>query len=123
MKVKNIHCPICHRRTYFTGKVVYESERTQVIEWKCADCGVILKSKHDKLGEVYNQIRKRGGLSVRPVFWIRKGNYRDLLYFEIGKKLYAFRSIDVERLERGEILGIPVYRILKESTSTCFIKT
>jgi len=47
---------------------------------------------------------------LRPVLWIRKGNYRDLLYFEIGKKLYAFRSIDVERLERDEILGIPVYQ-------------
>jgi hypothetical protein len=115
MKIKNIHCPICHHRTYFTGEVIYESKRTQVIEWKCADCGVILKNKHDKLGEEYNQIRKRGSLSVRPVLWIRKGNYRDLLYFEIGKKLYAFRSIDVERLERGEILGIPVYRILNES--------
>jgi phage FluMu protein Com len=113
MKIKNIRCPICHRRTYFTGKVVYESKRTQVIEWKCADCGVILKSKHDKLGEVYNQIRKRGSLSVRPVLWIRKRNYRDLLYFEVGKKLYAFRSVDVERLEKDEILAIPVYRIIK----------
>jgi hypothetical protein len=112
MKIKNIHCPICHHRTYFTGEVVYESKRTQVIEWKCADCGVILKSKHDKLGEAYNQIRKRGSLSVRPVFWIRKGNYRDLLYFEIGRRLYAFRSIDVERLERGEILAVPVYHVL-----------
>jgi len=115
MKIKNIHCPICHHRTYFTGTIVYESKRTQVIEWKCADCGVILKSKHDKLGEVYNQIRKRGSLSVRPVFWIRKGNYRDLLYLEIGERLYAFYSKDVERLERNEILAIPVYLVLKEN--------
>jgi len=70
---------------------------------------VILKSKHDKLGERYNQV----GLSSRPVLWIRKGNYRDLLYFEVGRKLYAFRSIDVERLERDEILTIPVYHIQK----------
>jgi len=83
MKIKNVYCPICHHRTYFTGKVVCESERTQVIEWKCADCEVILKSKHDTLGEKYNQIRRKGSLSVRPVFWIRKGNYRDLLYLEI----------------------------------------
>jgi hypothetical protein len=113
MKIKNIYCPICHHRTYFTGKVVYESERTQVIEWKCADCGVILKSKHDKLGEKYNQIRKKGSLSARPALWIRKGNYRDLLYLEIHGKLYAFRSIDVERLESDEILAIPVYRVLE----------
>jgi uncharacterized Zn finger protein len=111
VKVKNILCPICHRRTYFTGKVVYESERTHVIEWKCADCGAILKSKHDKLGEKYNQIRKRAGLSSRPSFWIRKGNYRDLLYLEVGEKLYAFRSVDVERLEKDEILAIPVYLV------------
>jgi RNase P subunit RPR2 len=44
MKVKNIYCPVCHRRTCFTGRVVHESERTQVVEWKCAECGVILKS-------------------------------------------------------------------------------
>jgi hypothetical protein len=111
MKIKNIHCPICHHRTYFTGKVVYESKRTQVIEWKCTDCGVILKSKYDKLGEKYNQIRRKGSLSARPAIWIRKGNYRDLLYFEVGRKLYAFRSVDVERLERDEILAVPVYRI------------
>jgi hypothetical protein len=115
MKIENIYCPICHRRTYFTGKVVYESERTQVIEWKCADCGVILKSKHDKLGEKYNQMRKREGLSSRPALWIRKGNYRDLLYFEIGRKLYAFRSVDIERLQRDEILAIPVYQVLMKS--------
>jgi hypothetical protein len=54
---------------------------------------------------------KRAGLTSRPVLWIRKGNYRDLLYFEAGKKLYAFRSVDVERLERDEILAVPVYRI------------
>jgi len=47
-------------RARFTGKVVYESKRTEVIEWRCADCSVILKSKHDKLGEKYNQIRKKG---------------------------------------------------------------
>jgi phage FluMu protein Com len=111
MKIKNINCPICHRTTYFTGKVVYESERTQVIEWKCADCGVILKSKHDKLGEKYNQIRKSGGLSAKPAIWIRKGNYRDFLYFEIGRKLYTFRSMDVERIEKDEILAIPVYQV------------
>jgi hypothetical protein len=111
MKIKNVYCPICHHRTYFTGKVVYESERTQVIEWKCADCDVTLKSKHDKLGERYNQMRKKRGLSSRPVLWIRKENYRDLLYFEVCRKLYAFRSVDVERLERDEILAIPVYHI------------
>jgi len=113
MKIKNTFCPICHRRTYFTGKRVFESKRTQVIEWKCADCGVILKSKHDKLGEKYNEKRKRRGLSPRPIIWIRKGNYRDLLYFEVGKKLYAFRSLDVERLENDEILAIPVYQVLE----------
>jgi hypothetical protein len=113
MKIKNVFCPVCHHRTYFTGKAVYESERTQIIEWKCADCGVVLKSKHDKLGEKYNQIRKRGGLSPRPVLWIRKGDHRDLLYFEVDKKLYALRSADVERLERDEILAIPVYEVLK----------
>lgn len=113
MKIKNIYCPICHHRTYFTGKVVYESKRTQVIEWKCADCGAILKEKHDKLEEEYNKRRKEGSLSSRPIIWIRKGNYRDLLFFEVGKKLYAFRSLDVERVERDEILAIPVYRILE----------
>jgi transcription initiation factor TFIIIB Brf1 subunit/transcription initiation factor TFIIB len=55
MKIKNIYCPICHHRTYFTGKVVYESERTEVIEWNCADCGVVIKSRHDKLGEKYSK--------------------------------------------------------------------
>jgi hypothetical protein len=114
MKIKNIYCPICHRQTYFTGKVVYESKRTQVIEWRCSDCGAILKSRHDKLGEKYNQRIRRGNLSPRPAIWIRKGNYRDLLYFEVGKKLFAFRYSDVERLERDEILAIPVYYILKE---------
>jgi predicted RNA-binding Zn-ribbon protein involved in translation (DUF1610 family) len=112
MKIKNVYCPICHRRTYFTGKIVYESERTQVVEWKCADCGVIIRSRHDKLGEEYNRRKKRGNLSPNPVIWIRKGNYRELLFFEIGKKLYAFRSVDVERLERGEILAVPVYQVL-----------
>jgi hypothetical protein len=54
----------------------------------------------------------KGVLSSRPVIWIRKGNYWDLLFFEIGKKLYAFRSRDVERLEKDEILAIPVYLVL-----------
>jgi uncharacterized Zn finger protein len=113
MKIKNIYCPICHRQTYFTGKVVYESKRTQLIEWKCADCGVIIKSKHDKLGEKYNQRIKKGNISPNPSIWIRKGNYWDLLFFEIDRKLYAFRSIDVERLQKDEILAIPVYRVMK----------
>jgi len=111
MKIKNVFCPICHRRTYFTGKIVYENRRTQVIEWKCADCGVTLKSRHDKLGEEYDRRIKKTGLSPKPVLWIRKG-YRELLYFEIGKKLYAFRLLDVERLEKDEILAIPVYRVI-----------
>ena len=114
MKIKNVFCPICHRRTYFTGKVVYESRRTEVIEWKCADCGAVLKSRHDKLGEEYNIRMKKKGLSPKPVLWIRKGGYRDLLYFEVGRKLYAFRSLDVERLERDEILAIPVYLVLTQ---------
>jgi hypothetical protein len=67
---------------------------------------------HDKLGERYNQVRKKGGLSSRSVLWIRKGSYQDLLYFEVGKKLYAFRSIDVERLEKDEILAIPVHQVI-----------
>jgi len=112
MKIKNIFCPICHHRTYFTGKVVYDGKRTKVIEWKCADCGAILKEKHDKLGKEYWR-RSKGGLSPNPVIWIRKGNYRDLLFFKVGKKLYAFRYADVERLERDEILAIPVYQILE----------
>jgi len=112
MKIKNVFCPICHHRTYFTGKVVYESRRTEVIEWKCADCGIILKSRHDKLGEEYDRIMKRLGLSPNPAVWIRKGSYRDLLYFEVSKKLYAFCALDVERLERDEILAIPVYQVL-----------
>jgi len=111
MKIKNIFCPICHRRTYFTGKVVYESRRTQVIEWKCADCGAVLKSRHDKLGEEYNRKMRETGLSPNPVLWIRKGSYRNLLYFKINGKLYAFHSIDIERLERDEILAIPVYQV------------
>ena len=117
MKIKNIFCPICHRRTYFTGKVIYESPRTQVIEWKCADCGVVLKSRHDKLGEEYNRRMKKGGLSPKPALWIRKGSYRDLLYFEVGKKLYAFRALDIERLEKDEILAVPVYLILAKKFS------
>jgi len=112
MKIKNVYCPICHRRTYFTGRVVYESRRTEVIEWKCADCGVIIKSKHDKLGEEYNRRTKKTGLSPKPALWIRKGDYRDLLYFEVNKQLYAFRLLDVERLEKDEILAIPVYRVI-----------
>jgi hypothetical protein len=115
MKIKNIHCPICHHKTYFTGKVVYESERTEVIEWKCSECDAIIKSRHDKLGEKYGKIAVRRTLSSRPVTWIRKGGYRDLLFFETGKKLYAFRSMDVERLERDEILAIPVYQVLEQS--------
>lgn len=67
---------------------------------------------HDKLGERYNQVRKKRGLSSRSVLWIRKGSYQDLLYFEVGKKLYAFRSIDVERLEKDEILAIPVHQVI-----------
>jgi len=114
MKIKNIHCPICHRQTYFTGKMVYESKRTQVIEWQCTDCNAIIKSRHDKLGEEYNQRGKKGSLSPTPVLWIRKGNYRELLYFEVGRKLYAFRYVDVERLERNEILAIPVYLVVEE---------
>jgi hypothetical protein len=114
IKIKNIYCPICHRQTYFTGKVVYESRRTEVIEWKCADCSAIIKSKHDKLGEKYNRRMKKAGLSSKPVLWVRKGNYRDLLYFEVSKKLYAFRSLDIERLERNEILAIPVYQISEQ---------
>jgi Zn-finger protein len=113
MKIKNIYCPICHRQTYFTGKVVYESKRTQVIEWKCTDCGAVLESRHDKLGEKYNKKAGKRTLSSRPVIWIRKGNYWDLLFFEMGRKLYAFRSMDVERLEKDEILAIPVYQVLK----------
>jgi hypothetical protein len=114
MKIKNIYYPICHRRTYFTGKIVYESKSTKIIEWKCANCGVILKSKHDKLGKEYNRKRKREGLSLRPAIWIRKGNYRDLLYFDVRRRLYAFRYSNVERLERDEILAIPVYRVANE---------
>ena len=116
MKIKNIYCPICHHRTYFTGKVVYESKRTEVIEWKCADCEAILKSKHDKLGEKYSKKAGRGVLSSKPAIWIRKGYYWDLLFFEISKKLYAFRSMDVERLERDEILAIPVYQVLEQNS-------
>jgi hypothetical protein len=113
MRIKNVFCPICHRRTYFTGEIVYESGRTKVVEWKCTDCGAIIKSRHDKLGEEYDRRKKRGALSLRPAIWIRKGYYRDLLYFEIGRKLYAFRYSDVERLERDEILAIPVYQVLE----------
>jgi RNA-binding protein YhbY len=81
------------------------------MEWKCSDCSVTLKSRHNKLGKEYNQRRKKG-MSSKPVVWIRKGGYRDFLFFEIGKKLYAFRSLDVERLERDEILAIPVFEVL-----------
>jgi Zn-finger protein len=114
IKIKNILCPICHCRTYFTGKVVYESERTQIIEWKCSECGAIIKSRHDKLGEKYSKIAGRRILSSRPAIWIRKAYYWDLLFFEVGKKLYAFRSMDVERLEKDEILAIPVYQFLSK---------
>jgi hypothetical protein len=112
MKIKNIYCPICHHPTYFVGSVVYESKRTQVVKWKCADCGAIIKSRYDKLGEKYDQRIKKGNLSPKPSIWIRKGNYWDLLFFEIGNKLYCFRAIDVERLEKDEILAIPVYQII-----------
>jgi len=90
MKIKNIFCPICHRKTYFTGKVIYESRRTEVIEWKCADCGVILKSRHDKLGEEYNIRMKKTGLSPKPVLWIRKGSYRALLFFGGWQEIVCF---------------------------------
>jgi hypothetical protein len=112
MKIKNIYCPICHRQTYFTGKVVYESKRTQVIEWQCSDCGAILKSRYDKLGGRYNQRVKKGNISPKPIIWIRKGSYWDLLFFEVGRKLYVFKAMDIERLERDEILAIPVYEVL-----------
>jgi transposase-like protein len=83
MKIKNIHCPICHRRTYFTGKIVYESGRTKVVEWKCTDCGVIIKSRHDKLGEEYDRRKKRGvRLSAKKVN--RLNVARSLLRFREG---------------------------------------
>ena len=56
----------------------------------------------------------RGVLSSRPTIWIRKGYYWDLLFFDVGKRLYAFRSVDVERLKRDEILAIPVHQVLEE---------
>lgn len=115
MKIENIYCPICHRQTYFIGKIVHETERTRIIEWKCSECGAIIKTKYDKLGKEY--AKKKGNLSPNPVLWIRKGNYWDLLYFEVGKNLYAFRAIDVERLERDEILAIPVYGVTKKKLS------
>ena len=113
MKIKNIYCPVCHRQTYFIGKVIHETERTRIIEWKCSECGAIIKTRHDKLGKEYAKRKKEGNLSPNPVLWIRKGSYWDLLYFEVGKNLYAFRAIDVERLERDEILAIPVYRVIE----------
>lgn len=113
MKIENIYCPICHRETYFIGKVVHESKRTRIMEWKCSECQAIIKTRYDKLGREYAKRKKKGNLSSNPVLWIRKGSYWDLLYFEVGKKLYAFRAIDVERLERDEILAIPVYQILE----------
>jgi len=97
----------------FYRRTVYESERMEVIEWRCADCDVIIKSRYDKLGEKYNYRKKKGNLSPNPAIWIRKGNYRDFLYFEVGKKLYAFRYADVERLETDEILAIPVYEMIE----------
>jgi len=109
MKIKNIYCPVCHRQTYFIGKVVYETERTRTIEWRCSECGAVMKTKHNKLGKEH--AKRKGNLSSNPVLWIRKGNHWDLLYFEFGKNLYAFRSMDVERLERDEILAIPVYMV------------
>jgi hypothetical protein len=111
IKIKNFCCPVCKEWTYFTGRLIHENERTQVFEWKCSDCGVILKSRHDKLGKKYRKLAGKSILSSKPVLWIRKGYYWDLLFFEIGKKLYAFRAIDVERLERDEILAIPVYQV------------
>jgi hypothetical protein len=60
--------------------------------------------------------RGRGALSSRPVICIRKGYYWDLLFFEVGKKLYAFLSLDVERLQRDEILAIPVYQVMNGKT-------
>ena len=41
----------------------------------------------------------------------KKRKLLGLLYFEVGKNLYAFRAIDIERLERDEILAIPVYKV------------
>jgi len=113
MKVENIYYSACHRRTYFSEKVVYESKRTQVIEWRCADHSVTLKSKHDRLDEKYNQIKKKESLSARPILQIGKRKLQDLLCLEVNKKLYAFHSIDAERLERDEILVIPLYQVLK----------
>jgi hypothetical protein len=51
---------------------------------------VIIKSRHDKLGEKYAKRAGRGVLSSRPVIWIRRGNYWDLLFFEIGKNSTPF---------------------------------
>ena len=100
MKIKNF-CPICHRRTYFTGKIVYESKRTEVIEWKRADCGVVLKSRHDKLGEEYNKRVNRVGLSLRSATWIRKGGYREFLYFELGKGFMLFVPHGCRKARKG----------------------
>jgi len=53
--------------------------------------------------------------SVKPfLLKLRKGNHWDLLYFEFGKNLYAFRAMDVERLQRDEILAIPVYMVKRK---------
>jgi len=116
MEIKNMYCPVCLRETYFTGRIVYESRRTQVVEWKCSDCGAMKRERHDRLGEEHNRIYRKGGLSQNPVIWIRKGGYRDLLFFEFKKRLFAFRSNDVERLERDEIMAIPVYQVLKRES-------
>lgn len=112
MKIKNIYCPVCHRQTYFIGKVIYETKTTRTIEWRCSECQVSLISRYDKLGKEYAKMK--GNLSSNPVLWIRKGNHWDLLYFEFRKNLYAFRSMDVERLQRDEILAIPVYMVKRE---------
>ena len=33
--------------------------REQIIEWKCADCEVRIRSKHDKLGKEYDKKERK----------------------------------------------------------------
>jgi len=36
-----------------------------------------------------------------------------MLYIKIGKRLYAFKYADIERLQKDEILAVPVRQVLK----------
>jgi hypothetical protein len=50
---------------------------------------------------------EEGNLSARPVLWIRKGNYREFALSRNRREALRLSPVNVERLEKDEILAIP----------------